>query len=169
VGRRRSSPPFAALAAAAYFTVALAGVYLPATAHQVAHGELYRLLTSGLHAAPPVPALQVALTAAAAALFIHTASAALWWRAVLVGHVGSALGAYALIYAAQGPTTTPDYGVSCVLGATLGALLTRRGNRLAQATGVAGTLALLPLSFSWLGVEHPLSVALGAAAAWRRA
>ncbi|MDA0185003.1 hypothetical protein OJ997_32160 [Solirubrobacter phytolaccae] len=154
----------AGLAAALYFATAFVGVYLPATAQQVARGHLHLLLTSGLDAAPPVPALQVAIAAAAAALLINRTDACMWWRVALVGHVGSALIAYAVIYAFDGPTTTRDYGVSCVLGATLGALMTRRGDRLAQAVGIAGTIALLPLSFSWLGIEHPLAIALGAAA-----
>jgi hypothetical protein len=68
---------------------------------------------------------------------------------------------------AHAAAAEPDYGVSCVLGASCGALLATRGGRVVEA---AGTLALVPLSLSWLGLEHPLSIALGfAVTAWRRA
>jgi hypothetical protein len=152
--------------AGAYFAVAAVGVHLPATAGEVAHGRVWLLLTSGLAAQTPAPLLQVAITAAFAALVIVTAGAATWWRAALTGHVGSALIAYALIAAAgaHAAAAEPDYGVSCVFGASCGALLACRRTR---RIGAAGALALVPLSFTWLGLEHPLSVALGfAVTAW---
>ena len=38
-----------------------------------------------------------------------------------------------------------------------------------HVAGVAGAVALVPLSFSWLGLEHPLSIALGfGVTAWSR-
>ena len=120
--------------------------------------------------AGPLPFVQVGLAAAVAALAINRLGAAAWWRAALAGHIGSALIAYALIglAGAERAAATPDYGVSCVLGASLGALLTVRGKP--RVVGIVGTLALAPLSFSWIGLEHPLSIALGAAVtAWRRA
>lgn len=155
--------------AAAYFAVAAVGVKLPASAQAVSHGRVWLLLTSSLAAQGPLPLLQVATTAAVAALVISHAGAWTWWRAALAGHVGSALVAYALIAAAgaHAAAAEPDYGVSCVLGASCGALLALR---FAPAVGIAGTVALLPSSFSWLGVQHPLAVALGfAVTAWRRA
>jgi hypothetical protein len=155
--------------AAVYFAVAAVGIHLPASADAVAHGQVWLLLTSGLDAADPFPLAQVAITAAVAGLVIGLAGARTWWRAALTGHVGSAVLAYALIAAAgaHAAAAEPDYGVSCVLGASCGALLATRGGRV---VGVLGALALAPLSFSWLGLEHPLSIALGfAATAWRRA
>jgi hypothetical protein len=155
--------------AAAYFVVAAIGVYLPASADDVAHGRVWLLLTSGLEAADPWPLVQVAVAAAIAVLMIVRTDAWTWWRAALAGHIGSALIAYALIAAAGAheAAQTADYGVSCVLGASFGAALAIPGLRL---VGLAGTLALAPLSFGWLGIEHPLSIALGfAVTAWRRA
>jgi hypothetical protein len=159
------------LLAAAYFAVAAVGIVAPASADAVAGGRVWLLLTSGLAAQAPAPLAQVAITAAVAALVIARLGAAAWWRAALAGHVLSALIVYALIglAGATEAATEPDYGVSCVLGASLGALLTVRRDRVATTVGVLGALALLPLSFGWLGLEHPLSVAIGAAVtAWRR-
>jgi hypothetical protein len=144
--------------AAAYFAVAAVGVELPASAQAVGHGRVWLLLTSALAAQEPYPVAQVGLFAAVAALVIARAGAGGWWRAALTGHVGSALVAYALIAVAGADATEPDWGVSCVFGASCGALLALPGRRL---VGLAGALALLPLSCGWLGLEHPLSVALG--------
>ena len=61
----------------------------------------------------------------------------------------------------------PDYGISCVVGGTVGGLLvTARGSRLALAAGVLGAIALIPGTRGWYGLEHPLSIVFGAAAAW---
>ena len=118
-------------------------------------------LSSALTAQGPLPLLQVAVAAVAAWLVIARAGAWFWWRAALAGHIGSALIAYALIWMAGAEARVPDYGVSCVLGASWGDLLALPGRRW---VGLVGALALLPLSFSWLGLEHPLSIALGFAA-----
>jgi hypothetical protein len=93
---------------------------------------------------------------------IRRAGAVVWWLAVLVGHVGSAL----LSDGARAAADDPDFGISCVLGATLGALFAS-GFRV---IGAISFLLLLPFSLDWYGPEHPLSFALGAAvAASRRA
>ena len=152
--------------AALYFHVAAIGIVAPA----VADGRGWLLLTSGLAAQEPAPLAQVAIVAAVAALAITRFGAAAWWRAALAGHVLSAVIVYALIglAGATEAAAEPDYGVSCVLGASFGALLTVKGAP--RVIGVVGTLALLPLSLTWIGLEHPLSVAIGAAVtAWRRA
>lgn len=104
-----------------------------------------------------------------------------WWLAAIAGHVGSALLAYALIAiaallgsdGADRAADDPDFGVSCVLGASVGALLAsavlaRRdgardaGTTVALAAGLAGAAAMLALSAGWLDAEHGLSVVLGA-------
>jgi hypothetical protein len=156
--------------AGAYFAVAAVGPVLPASADAVGRGRVWLLLTSALAAQGPLPLVQVGVTAAVAALAITRAGTTAWWLATLAGHVGSALIAYALIAVAGAAhaAATPDYGVSCVLGASLGVLLTVRGDRLATAVGVIGSLALLPLSFGWIGLEHPLSIAIGASVALTR-
>ncbi|MDA0138701.1 hypothetical protein [Solirubrobacter deserti] len=149
--------------AAAYFVTAAVGIVAPASAETIARGRIWLLLTSALAAQGPMPLAQVALTAAVAGLVVGRLGARAWWRAAFVGHVGSALIAYALIAfaGAERAAATPDYGVSCVLGASFGALLTVNGR--VRVLGIAGTLALLPLSSGWIGLEHPLAVVLGAA------
>ena len=164
--RRRGDRLLLALAAT-YFVVAAVGVYLPASAGAVAHGRVWLLFTSALEAADPWPLAQVALTAAVASLVIVRAGVRTWWCAALAGHIGSALIVYALIAAFDAPSDQVDYGVSCVLGASFGALLVQR-DLLSRAVGVVGSLALIGLSTTWLGLEHPFSVVLGAVVAWRR-
>jgi hypothetical protein len=69
---------------------------LQSSAELVAAGEVWRLLTSGL-VVDGVAAPQIALTAAAAWALIRLEGPLSWWAAVLVGHVGSALLAYAIV------------------------------------------------------------------------
>jgi hypothetical protein len=103
---------------------------------------------------------QIVLAAAAAFAVIRLRGPLVWWAAVLVGHVGSALLTYAIIgiAGADAAADDPDFGISCVLGASLGALFAS-GRRV---LGAIGFLALLPFSFDWYGPEHPLSFVLGA-------
>ena len=62
--------------------------------------------------------------------------------------------------------TQPDYGISCVAGGTIGGLFVcSRGSRTALAAALAGTGVLLVNSSGHYGLEHPLSIAFGAAAA----
>lgn len=129
----------------------------------------------------------MAIAAIAAGAVILREGPATWWLAAIAGHVGSALLAYALIAVASllgsddadRAADDPDFGVSCVLGASLGALLAsavlaRRegardaGTTVALAAGLAGAAAMLALSAGWLDAEHGLSVALGAAVAAAR-
>jgi len=146
---------------------------LQSSADLVAGGELWRLLTSGL-VVEGVAVPQIALTAIAAIAFVRLEGAALWWAAVVVGHVGSALLAYAIIgvatalgsAGAEAAADDPDFGISCVLGATLGALFAsglRRRDRTLVGVAALGFVALLPFSLDWYGPEHPLSFVLGAA------
>jgi hypothetical protein len=151
---------------------------LEASADLVAAGEVWRLFTSARVVEGPAGP-QLAATVVAVALAIRLAGATLWWLAALVGHVGSALVAYAIIGiavalgsgGAEAAADDPDYGISCVLGATLGVLFAfgvRRRRPVLTAVAALGLVALLPFSIDWYGPEHPLSFALGAAVAWRR-
>jgi hypothetical protein len=138
---------------------------LQSSADQVAEGELWRLFSSGL-VVDGVAAPQIALTALAAFAVIRLQGAAVWWAAVLVGHVGSALIAYAIVGiavalgsgGAEAAANDPDFGISCVLGATLGALFASGW----RVVGAIGFVLLLPFSLDWYGPEHPLSFVLGA-------
>ena len=138
---------------------------LQSSADQVADGELWRLFSSGL-VVDGVAAPQIALTALAAFAVIRLQGAAVWWAAMLVGHVGSALIAYAIVGiavalgsgGAEAAANDPDFGFSCVLGATLGALFASGW----RVVGAIGFVLLLPFSLDWYGPEHPLSFVLGA-------
>jgi hypothetical protein len=109
---------------------------------------------------------QIALTAAAAFVFIRRCGALLWWAVVLLGHVGSALLTYAIIgiaialgsEGAEAAADDPDFGISCVLGATLGGLYASG----LRVIGAIGFLLMIPFSLDWYGPEHPLSFAIGA-------
>ena len=136
----------------------------------MADGELWRLLSSGL-VVDGLAAPQIALTAIAAFAVIRLQGAPIWWAAVLVGHVGSALITYAIIgiaillgsSGAEAAADDPDFGISCVLGATLGALFASGW----RVVGAIGFVLLLPFSLDWYGPEHPLSFVLGALVAGR--
>jgi hypothetical protein len=150
---------------------------LQSSADLVADGEVWRLFTSGLvvdGAAVP----QIAVAVAAAAVVIRLAGAALWWYAAIAAHVGSALLTYAIIGVAvalgsggaEAAADDPDFGISCVLGGTLGALFAigyRRKDTALVAIGLVGLIVLVPFSFDWYGPEHPLSFFIGAAVALR--
>jgi hypothetical protein len=141
----------------------------------VARGQVWRLLTSGL-VVEGVAAPQIALTGLAVAAVVQLEGPLVWWGSALVGHVGSALIAYAVIglaivvgsSSAEAAADDDDFGISCVLGATLGALLAsglRRRDRTLAGVGLLGLVVLLPFSIDWYGPEHPLSFALGAGVA----
>jgi hypothetical protein len=97
---------------------------------------------------------------------IRLQGAVVWWAAVVAGHVGSALLTYAIIGVAaalgsggaEAAADDPDFGVSCVLGASLGALYASGW----RVVGAIGFLLMLPFSLDWYGPEHPLSFVIGA-------
>jgi hypothetical protein len=146
---------------------------LDSSAEAVGRGEVWRLLTSSLVVEGPA-APQIALTALAVTAVIQLEGAFVWWCAAVVGHVGSAAIAYAVIglaialgsASADAAASDDDFGISCVLGASLGALLASglvRRDRTIVAIALLGLVVLIPFSFDWYGPEHPLSFALGAA------
>jgi hypothetical protein len=157
------------LLAAAYFVVAAVGIEDPAlhaSAEAVGDGRLWVLLTSALEPQGAYPLLQVAGAAGLAALLIARAGARgarVWWCCALAGHVLSAVAVY-VVLGFDG--AQPDYGISCVAGGTIGGLFVySRGSRAALAAALAGTAVLLVNSSGRYGLEHPLSIAFGAAAA----
>jgi hypothetical protein len=146
---------------------------LDSSAEAVAHGEVWRLLTSSLVVEGPA-APQIALTALVVTAVIQLEGAFVWWCAAVIGHVGSAAIAYAVIglaialgsASADAAASDDDFGISCVLGASIGALFASgliRRDRTLVAIALFGLLVLLPFSLDWYGPEHPLSFALGAA------
>jgi hypothetical protein len=179
-----------ALAVAYFAVVALwdFGDSVRSSADAIGVGRLWVLFTSSLEIDGGVPGLQILLSAAVAAAVIVREGPRLWWVVAVAGHVGSALIAYGIIglaelldsASADRVADNADYGVSCVLAASLGALAVsgavalarRRGRRqrrwdaAALAFGVLGMIGLLPASFGWYDVEHPISYVLGAAVTW---
>ena len=143
---------------------------LHSSAEAVGDGRVWLLLTSALEPQGPCPLLQLAGAAALCALLIARAGARTWGCAAFAGHVLSAVVVYGLMGLAgvgAAVAAQPDYGISCVVGGTVGGLLvSARGSRLALAAGVLGALALIPGTRGWYGLEHPLSIAFGAATAW---
>jgi hypothetical protein len=154
------------LLAAAYFAVAAVGIEDPAlqaSAEAVGGGRLWVLLTSALQPQGAFPLLQIAGAAGLAALLIARAGPRAWWCCALAGHVLSAAAVYVLL---GFDGAQPDYGISCVAGGTIGGLFVySRGSRGALAAALAGTGVLLVNSRGRYGLEHPLSIAFGAAAA----
>ena len=150
---------------------------LEASADRIADARVWTLLTSALQPDGPWPLAQIALLAVLSAAVIVRFGPVTWWASALAGHVGSALIAYAAIGIADALGVAsadraggqPDFGVSCVVGGSVGALLGAgyaSGDRRATAVGLAGLVISVPFSLGWYDVEHVLSVLLGAAAAW---
>jgi hypothetical protein len=176
-------------AAVAYFAAVIAITILvrsgdlsaseiDSSADGLVDGRVLRLLSSGITVAGPLAVWQILLCAFVAAVVIQREGAAVWWVAALAGHVGSALISYAIIGLAWGldsgsaedAANDPDYGISAVLGASLGALFAsglRAGDRMITGFGIAGFVGLLPFSVGWLDIEHPLAFGLGAAVVLR--
>lgn len=144
-------------------------------------GHVWRLLGSSLIVDDDLPLAQIALLAFATAVVIVRYGPAVWWAAALLGHVGSALIAYALIGvaialgsgSAERTSDDWDYGISCVFAAQLGvlfagALRRRREGRgdaldVAAIVGSAGAFVVFLVDIGWYGTEHLFAFALGCA------
>jgi hypothetical protein len=138
-------------------------------------GQVWRLLTSGFIVAGE-PVAELALTTAAVIAVLVLFGPRLFWRAAFAGHVVATLIAYlgvaALWLVARGDVDqvvdAPDYGISCVLAGTLGAL-TGAGlhwrNRWAVPAVVLATVLMLvavtPIDYDLAGAEHGLAFVLG--------
>ncbi len=142
----------------------------------VVSGHVWRLLSSGFIVAGE-PVAQLALTAAAVIAVLVLFGPGLFWRAAFAGHVVATLIAYlgvaVLWLVARGDVDhivdEPDYGISCVLAGTLGAL-TGAGLRScseprAVVAAAGATILILaavtPVSYDLAGAEHVLAFVLG--------
>src|ERR1700756_4302586 len=159
---RRLSLPEAALAA--YFALAVVVALLPAVGvtHQslvaamsfspsdLVSGKLWLLPLSGLIVAGSTWS-QLATLAEVAVVVVVLAGARTFWRAAILGHVGSTLVAYAVlgVLALTAPSSVgslfaaPDYGVSCIWAGCLGALavvVARRCSGRAAKVSVAAAI-----------------------------
>jgi hypothetical protein len=188
VNTRRLAGAAGGLLAGAYVVCAaleISGPSLSASAAAVGHGRVWLLLTSALQPHPPLEVVQVGLVASAAVVLARRESIGRWWAVALAAHVGSAVIAYTAIgiavvfgvASAQNEAIEPDYGVSCVLAGSTGALLVNgiaglrrsRPRRTADVIVVAGSalgaLAFLAVSGGWYASEHALALMIGAGTA----
>jgi hypothetical protein len=150
-------------------------------------GRIPRMLASSLLVEDDLRYAQLALLLFVSLLLLMRAGAVTWWLAALLGHLGSAVLAYAIIGlavalgsgSAEAATDDWDYGISCVLSAQLAALA--YGAWRARARGsaspldsailllAAGSLIFFVVTIGWYGVEHLFAFAIGlGVAAWRR-
>jgi hypothetical protein len=144
---------------------------LAASPDQVAHGQVWLLLSSGL-VIDGLPWLQFTVLAIVLVLAFVRVGAVRLWAAGLIAHVGSALLAYAgigvlnLLGADVGDVTTkPDYGVSVLLAGELGVIAVSGGRRTALLVGILGVAGFgigLADSSVLANVEHLLGFVLGA-------
>ena len=141
---------------------------------QIADGQVWLLLTSGL-VIDGLPWAQLTLLAALLVVAVRRLGTAWTWIAALGAHVGAALIAYAAVgvlwlvdrSAVEGTVDQADYGVSVILAGLLGALTVTAPTRraaivLALASG-AGFAAATATSSALASAEHALGFAIGAA------
>ena len=140
----------------------------------VVRGELWQLFTSGLVVSGPVGA-ELPAAAAIAALAVRRLGARTFWFAAALGHVGATLLAYVgvgVVWLAaradvDGVVDAPDYGISCVSLAAVGALVGEAMRARRESVGLAAVaaglvvLAVLGLGSGLAGIEHVLAFTLG--------
>jgi hypothetical protein len=193
--------PLAELALAAYFALAVVVALLPElglskqslvdamafSPADLVSGKLWLLPLSGLIVAGRSWTQLAALAEVAIALVV-LAGARTFWRAAILGHVGSTLVAYAVLgvlaltvpSSVAGPFHAPDYGVSCIWAGSLGALAVvgarRCSSRTAKVWVAAGLSAPLVVILSsgfvtaagtvnLANLEHLFAFVLGVVAA----
>ena len=114
----------------------------------VVRGELWQLFTSGLVVSGPVGA-ELPAAAAIAALAVRRLGARTFWFAAALGHVGATLLAYVgvgVVWLAaradvDGVVDAPDYGISCVSLAAVGALVGEAMRARRESVGLAAVAA----------------------------
>lgn len=140
----------------------------------VVRGELWKLFTSGLVVSGPVGA-ELPAAAAIAALAVRRLGARTFWVAAVLGHVGATLLAYVgvgVVWLAaradvDGVVDVPDYGISCVSLAAVGALVGEAMRARRESVGLAAVaagiavLAVLGFGSGLAGIEHVLAFTLG--------
>jgi hypothetical protein len=158
---------------------------LAASPHAVAESRVWLLLTSALLVQSPLFWSLVAF-ALLGGLALEVCGRRVFWIAALLGHIGSTLVVYALLAFArtldprafQAVLKAPDYGVSAISAAWLGAIAsvswqargrTRRG-KIATALAVVATALfgwMLHTHVSFLDLEHVAAFVIGIAVAVR--
>lgn len=152
---------------------------LAATPTTVGNGELWRILASALVADEPL-GISLVSFGVIAGVCLAACGWRVFWVAALVGHVGSTLVIYGLIVAArivhpgafEHSLATPDYGVSAMQGAWVGATaavawLATKGRPGARTSVAVGVLVLALIGWrlhpdpSVITLEHPVAFLLG--------
>jgi hypothetical protein len=186
---RQAGPPVALVLLVAALTVVvrahlgLSPTALAASPERTAEGKLWLLVTSGLLVDHPVVISLVAFAALAALAFAFC-GARVFWIAALLGHVASTLLVYLLValtrlaepQAFAGALRSPDYGVSAISAAWLGAVAAtswrqRSRTPAGRAAIVLGCAAVGLFAYSLrpdvtiLSSEHLVAFGLGIAVA----
>lgn len=120
---------------------------LASSPSKIDHGKVWVLLTSGLVVQHPI-LISLASFIALGVLVIFVCGTRLFWVVGVAGHVGSTILAYSAFAAArafdpgsyQALLTRPDYGVSAISAAWLGAVAAAGWRRRGQTT--RGRLAI---------------------------
>jgi hypothetical protein len=158
---------------------------LAASPHAVAEARLWSLLTSALLVQAPL-FWSLASFALLGALALRVCGARVLWTSALAGHIGSTLLVYALLASTrtfdrdsfQAVQGAPDYGVSAISAAWLGAIAavswqaknrTLRG-KIATVLAVGATALfgwMLHNHVGFLDLEHVIAFVIGVVAAWQ--
>ena len=144
----------------AVWTRSLSVVAIASSPRRIAEGQLWRLLTCAFVVQRPLVASVLALVGLTLLTAVLCGFRLLWVTA-FAGHVGSTLLAYTTLglyrlaepHAFQGLLSRPDYGVSAISAAWLGAVAaagwTRRGQTLEGRAAIALVCAAIAL-FAWM-------------------
>jgi hypothetical protein len=141
------------------------------------HGEVWTLVTSSVVIDGP-PVGQLLMTAVFAWWVIARLGAKRFWIVAIAGHVGATVVAYLGIGALwvvagdrlEDVVTEPDYGISAVWAALLGALIVvgwRSGGRRRRVAALAGAAVVVGFGYFVVSdghlaaVEHVLAFAIG--------
>jgi len=137
---------------------------LAASPSRVGNGDLWLLATSGLLVQRPI-ALSLVSFVALALLVVVVCGPKVLWLCAIIGHVFSTVIAYGLLAAVRLADHTayaslqhsPDYGVSAIAAAWLGAIACtawpRRGSSLRGKAAVVLSCAAVAL-FAWMVQRH---------------
>lgn len=150
----------------------------------VAEGRLWTLLSSAL-VLDRVQALQLVAVTILTAVLIRRHGPGAWWTALLLGHVGSTLAAYAgtgVLWEVGGAfhhaEVNPDFGISCVWMTIVGLLVCDASLTLVRSTH-AWTVTFAATALALTGtvllcttiseVEHVLAATAGfGTVVWKR-
>jgi hypothetical protein len=150
-----------------------------ASPQSIGQGKVWLLVTSGLVVERPI-AFSMICFAALAALALGVCGSRVFWVAAAVGHICSTLVVYLALAvyrlsepgAFHGAVASPDYGISAIAAAWLGAVATiawrQRGNTPTRKLAIAVSCIAVALfaytlrgTLNVLDSEHVLAFAIG--------